>query len=77
MQRPQLHMPACLANVKAPPRPKKESAARADAWKALNTKLEEAAREIEALARNVPSWGPALSSAAERVRAKKLEAGQL
>lgn len=70
-------MPTCLANAKAPPREKKESAARADARKALNAKLEEAAREIEALSRSVPNWKAALSSAAERVRSKKCEAGEL
>lgn len=77
MQRPTLYMPKCLADVKAPPRPKRETAARADARKALNKKLEEAAREIEHLARTFPKWGPALSSAADRVRSKKVEVGQL
>lgn len=74
MQRPTIHMPACLVDAKAPARKRPESRAQAAARHALNAKLEEAAREIEALARNVPNWKPALSSAAERVRAKKLKA---
>lgn len=65
------YMPKCLADVKVPPKPKRENAAQEKARNLLNKKLEAAAREIEALARNMPSWGPALSSAAERVRSKK------
>lgn len=76
-QRPVLHMPACLTNITTPPQQKRESAAVNAARRALNRALEDAALEIEALARNFPSWAPALSSASQRVRARKLETGQL
>lgn len=75
-ERPKLQMPACLANIKEV-RPKRESAARAEARRLLNAKLEEAAKEIEALKRSVPNWGPALSSAAEKVRSKKIGVNEL
>lgn len=65
------HMPECLEGVKAPPRPRKETAKEVEVRSLINKKLEEAAREVEALARNFPNWRPALSSAAERIRAKK------
>jgi hypothetical protein len=78
-QRPELHIPACLTNITTPPqqKQKRESAAVNAARRALNRALEDAALEIEALARNFPSWAPALSSASQRVRERKLETGQL
>lgn len=76
MREQKAHMPACLVSAKVI-HPKRESASMARARKALNASLEEVAQEVEALARNVPNWKVALSSAAARIRAKKLEAGEL
>ena len=64
------HMPKCLAELK--PKPRKPTKPRITIA-TLNARLEEAARDIERLARNMPAWGPALSSAAERVREKKID----
>lgn len=77
MKRQTLHMPACLENLQLPQKKRRETAAVAAARKALNARLEDAAVEIEKLSRDMPNWRAALSSAAERVRAKKINYGEL